>query len=44
MKNWAKRSRAPYKGALALGTGRLVLLLLAELEGLFAVEEAESSK
>ena len=44
MKNCAKRSRAPYKGALSLGIGRLVLLLFAELPGLFAVEEADSSK
>jgi hypothetical protein len=44
MKNWANRSSAPYRGALALGIGRLVLLLFAELAGLFAVDEAESSK
>jgi hypothetical protein len=44
MKNCAKRSRPPYRGAFSLGIGRLVLLLLAELPGLFAVEDAESSK
>lgn len=44
MKNCAKRSKAPYKGALSLGIGRLVLLLLAEPPGLFAVDDAEHSK
>lgn len=45
MKNCANRSRAPYKGAFSLGIEHGVsLLLLAEGEALFEVEEAESSK